>query len=618
MRVSDFIARRLKFLGCEKVFMVTGGASMHLNDSFGSIFRDNVYFLHHEQSCSISAESYSRLKLKPAIVNVTAGPGSINAINGVFGAFVDSIPMIIVSGQAKRETLVKNSGRPNLRQLGDQEVDIVSMTEKICKKSILLEDPYSVADLIDELFLLANTGRKGPVWIDVPIDVQATPLGNEFLDLVNVPLRNKTNLNETFSKKEEKKISDKDIETIAEKLLSSSRPVLYVGNGVRLSDSYGEFLDFIDDWPIATVTGWNNNDLLWDDHYCYSGRPGSVGNRAGNFAVQLSDCVIIIGCRLNIRQVSFNWNSFAKNAWKCHIDIDLDELEKPTLNTDLKVNGDIKNFFKRLSLTLKNKIKITNYSITKDNWLKWIAFNKDLLEEFPATLPCTKIKNELINPYFLIDCLFKELPENRKIVCADGTACVVTFQAAIIKKGQRLFHNSGCASMGYEIPAAIGAFYAEEEEIICIAGDGSIMMNLQELAIIGYKKLPIKIFLLNNQGYHSIRQTQHNYFPDNPVGCGIESGLPFPDFENLAKGFALGYKRSDNENSLKNDILETLKIEGPIIHEIILNLEQAFEPKLSSKKLDDGSMSTSELEDMAPFISDERMTEVKNKAFKIN
>ena len=210
-----------------------------------------------------------------------------------------------------------------------------------------MEDPYSVSDVIDNLFILANTGRKGPVWIDVPIDVQATPLGNEFLDLVNVPLRNKTNLNETFSnKEEEKKISDKDIETIAEKLLSSSRPVLYVGNGVRLSDSYGEFLDFIDDWPIATVTGWNNNDLLWDDHYCYSGRPGSVGNRAGNFAVQLSDCVIIIGCRLNIRQVSFNWNSFAKNAWRCHIDIDLDELEKPTLNTDLKVNGILKTFSK--------------------------------------------------------------------------------------------------------------------------------------------------------------------------------------------------------------------------------------------------------------------------------
>lgn len=611
MRVSDFIARRLKFLGCNEVYMVTGGAAMHLNDSFGLVFKDNVHCLHNEQSCAIAAESSARINNFPSIVNVTAGPGSINAINGVFGAYVDSLPMIVISGQSKRETLVKNSGLERLRQLGDQEVDIVHMVSKVTKESILLEVPELVADVIDKAFLKSTSGRQGPVWIDIPIDVQAFPLPVEFEQKIQLPLKNHKSelLNECSS------ISDEDINQIALNLFKSKRPVLYVGNGIRLSKSYKSFLNFLQKWPIATVTGWNNNDLLWDDHECYCGRPGSVGNRAGNFAVQLADCVIIIGCRLNIRQVSYNWKSFAKNAWTCHIDIDKNELDKPTLKTNLKVHGDINGLFERLDRKLNSNFKKEIYFIEK--WHKWISFNKNLLKEFPATLPCKIIKNNLINPYFFINELFQKLEEKQTIVCADGTACVVTFQTAIIKREQRLFHNSGCASMGYEIPASIGAYYATKKNIICIAGDGSIMMNLQELAVIGSNKLPIKIFLLNNDGYHSIRQTQSNYFPSNPVGCGIESGLPFPKFKELAKGFSINYKFSSNENFLKKDIDEVLKDNKPIIHEIKLNLEQGFEPKLSSKKIDDGSMITSELEDMAPFIPQKRMEEIKNKAINL-
>ena len=610
MRVSDFIAKRLKYLGCEDVYMVTGGAAMHLNDSFGEQFKDKVHCLHHEQSCSIAADSFARIKNKPAIVNITAGPGSINAINGVFGAYVDSLPMIIISGQSKRETLVKNSGRLTLRQLGDQEVDIIHMVNKVTKDSILLEDPDFVSEIIDNAYIRATTGRPGPVWLDVPIDVQAYPLPDHYQDLIERPIstpKDDPNLS----------ITEIDLEKIALKLISSHKPILYVGNGIRISNSYKDFLNFLEKWGIPTVTGWNSNDLLWDDHFCYCGRPGSVGNRAGNFAVQLSDCLITIGCRLNIRQVSFNWKSFAKNAWTCHIDIDEDELEKPTLNTDLKVRADIKGFFEKLDKKLSFTIKEKNSGDYKENWKKWLTFNKSLLKEFPATLPCKKINNHLINPYFFIDSLFQKLKEKDIIVCADGTACVVTFQAALIKRAQRLYHNSGCASMGYEIPAAIGAYHASKQEVICIAGDGSIMMNLQELAIIGSQKLPIKIFLLNNEGYHSIRQTQQNYFPNNLVGCGIESGLPFPNFRDLAKGFSLNYEFSNSENSLQQDIQKTLKSKDPTIHEIKLNLSQTFEPKLSSKKLEDGTMITSELEDMAPFIPTKRMEEIIKLANKI-
>lgn len=611
MRVSDFIAKRLKFLGCKDVYMVTGGASMHLNDSFGREFKEKVHCLHHEQSCAISAESYSRIKSYPAIVNVTAGPGSINAINGVFGAYVDSIPMIIISGQAKRETLVRNSGRPNLRQLGDQEVDIVHMVSKITKEALLLEDPNKVAEVIDCAFEKANSGRKGPVWIDVPIDVQAYPLSSEFENLLN------RSLDTSLSEKISIPISTETIEKIATKILNARRPILYVGNGIRLSGTYDQFIDFLESWSIPTVTGWNSNDLLWDSHPCYCGRPGSVGNRAGNFAVQLSDCVIIIGCRLNIRQVSFNWESFAKNAWKCHIDIDLDELEKPTLFTDLKVHSDIKYLFEPLKNKLFALSRNKNKKFENKKWESWRLFNKSLLKEFPGNLPILNKKNVLVNPYSFVFTLFENLKKNDVIVCADGTACVVTFQAAIIKEGQRIYHNSGCASMGYELPAALGAFHATNKEIICIAGDGSIMMNLQELSIIGFQKLPIKIFLLNNEGYHSIRQTQKNYFPNNLVGCGVESGLPFPNFKDLAKGFSLEYKFTDKEKFLQKDIIESLNNQGPVLHEIKLNLDQSFEPKLSSKKLDDGTMVTSELEDMAPFLSKEKMNQIINEAKKI-
>jgi acetolactate synthase-1/2/3 large subunit len=300
MRVADFIARRLSFLGVSDVYMVTGGAAMHLNDAFAMIFRDRVHCLHHEQSCAMAAESYARITNRPAVVNVTAGPGAINAINGVFGAYVDSIPMIVVSGQAKRETLAINSGVPSLRQLGDQEVDIVRMVSGVCKRAVVVQNVISILDEIDQAFIEATSGRPGPAWLDIPIDIQASLLPDEYRQLVTRPLPS----TEHYSVSSDPIATEDEILAIARRLLQSRRPVLYVGSGIRLSNSYEDFLDFLQQWPIATVTGWNSNDLLWDDHPCYCGRPGTVGNRAGNFAVQYSDCVITLGCRLNIRQVS--------------------------------------------------------------------------------------------------------------------------------------------------------------------------------------------------------------------------------------------------------------------------------------------------------------------------
>ena len=614
MRVADFIAHRLHHLGLRDVYMVTGGAAMHLNDAFALVFPQSVHLLHHEQSCAMAAESYARLTNRPAIVNVTAGPGSINAVNGVFGAYVDSIPMIIISGQAKRETLKVNSGIGGLRQLGDQEVDIVRMVSDVCKHSVLIQDPYSIADEIDYAFRKATSGRPGPVWLDIPIDVQATILPGEFDQLLLRPLADI----EGCLIDADPTATDEDILIIAKHILESHRPVLYVGNGIRLSESYQEFLDFLEDWPLATVTGWNSNDLLWDKHPCYCGRPGSVGNRAGNFAVQYSDCVLTVGSRLNIRQVSFNWKSFAKDAWKCQVDIDLAELDKPILNTDLKVHATIKGFFPRLASVLSALyIQSKELTVFPSPHQKWISWLKDQLKNFSVVDAALPDQNKGINPYRFVHHLTSSLKKGATIVCADGTACVAGFQAAIIKPGQRLFHNSGCASMGYELPASIGAFHATNEVIICIAGDGSIMMNLQELAVIGGKGFPIGIYLLNNKGYHSIRQTQNSYFPGNLIGCGVETGLPFPDFERLCEGFGLSYFCSGSESELLQDMACSFEINGPYLHEIILDLDQGFSPKLTSKKLDDGSMFTSELEDMAPFLGELEMNRIKTEALAI-
>lgn len=616
MRVADFIAERLRHLGCRDVYMVTGGAAMHLNDAFGRSFAGRVHTLHHEQSCAIAAESYSRMVGVPAVVNVTAGPGGINAINGVFGAYVDSISMLVISGQAKRETMMTSYEIPGLRQLGDQEVDIVRMVMGVCKYAITLTNPLMVAEEVDRCFLIATTGRPGPVWLDVPIDIQAFPLPASYKGIIGGSGWNV----DDGALVDEPVASDEEIALLAWELATRKRPILYVGSGVRVSGSYADFLAFLEDWPIPTVTGWNSNDLLWDAHPCYCGRPGTVGNRAGNFAVQFSECVATIGCRLNLRLVSFNWKSFAKNAWTCHLDIDRAELDKPTLHTDLKIHATIKGFFPRLAAELKSLVdtgKVSRINLL-DRWRQWANFNRKLLNEYSAVHDALPAKPEGVNPYRLIKRLSDRLPPGAISVCADGTACVVGFQASVIKPEQRLFHNSGCASMGYDLPAAIGAFHATGKKIVCIAGDGSIMMNLQELAYIGGLSIPIKIVLLNNQGYHSIRQTQNNYFPDNPVGCGIESGLPFPEFSHLSAGFGIQYLYLQQEGKMEESLDQFLTCKGPVLLEVVLDLDQEFAPKLASKKLEDGTMVTAELEDMTPLLGKEVIQQIKEQALAID
>lgn len=593
IRVADYIANKIAE-HTDHIFLVTGGGAMHLNDAFGRQKKLKYVCCHNEQACSIAAEAYTRISGKIGAVNVTTGPGGINALNGVFGAWVDSIPMIIISGQVKRETCLshyKLNGK--LRQLGDQEVDIVAMTSSITKFSVLVEDPLKIKFYLEKALSIAIEGRPGPVWLDIPVDVQSSLIDVESLI--------------SYSKEENPILDQKNslsdlIEESLLKLVNSERPVIYAGSAIWHSKSHKEFIEFINKINIPVVTAWNSNDLLWDDHELYAGRPGSVGNRGGNFTVQNADCLIVLGSRLNIRLISYNWENFAKKAFKIGVDIDNAELNKPTSNFDTKLNIDIRDFFKIANDILDEK-KIKFHK--KD----WIIKTKDWLRMYPVCLPEYWETKELVNPYCFIDSLFDNLKSNDIVVCADGTACVTAFQGAKIKNGQRLFHNSGCASMGYDLPAAIGAYYGRLdnsiERIICIAGDGSIMMNLQELETISGNRLNIKIFLLNNNGYHSIRQTQQSFFNDNIVGCGLESGLTFPNFEKIARAFNFKYESIRNHTELDKSIKSTINENGPTFCEIFIDMNQQFSPKLSSRKLEDGTMVTATLEDMSPFLDRE-------------
>ena len=571
---------------------------MHLNDAIGRQSQLTVIPVHHEQTAAMAAESYARYCGHPALVNVTTGPGGVNALNGVFGAWTDSVPMIVLSGQVKRETMMRSYAIP-LRQLGDQEVDIVRMASGVTKYSTVLDDPKDARYVIERAFRIATSGRPGPVWIDVPIDVQAALIEPDKLNsypevagdgppiLVGSALK------------------DVAVE-VMDLLNQAERPVIMAGGGVRAARAYGAFRTLIERLGVPTTTCWNAHDLLENDHPLFSGRPGTIGDRGGNFAVQNADLVLVLGSRLNIRQISYNWKSFARKAKIVMIDADPAELKKPTLHIDLPVCANLADFMPALEAAAGA------YETPKAH-TEYLAWCRERQQRYSVVLPKYRGETGLINPYVFVESLFNELEPDDTIVTADGTACVVTFQAAALKPGQRLYTNSGSASMGYDLPAAIGAFYAGAADargrLICLAGDGSAMMNLQELATIAGRNLPIKIFLLNNDGYHSIRQTQQNYFPDSVVGCGPDSALFFPDFQQVSRAFGIPAISVSVHADLSRQIRATLDGDGPQLCEVLLDKRQQFSPKLSSRKLDDGTMVSAPLEDLFPFLSREELAQ---------
>lgn len=584
MKVSDYIALRLKNIHkISDVFMVSGGGAMHLNDSFGRYL--NYICNHNEQASGLCGEGYGRVNQKPCVVNVTTGPGGLNALNGVFGSWTDSVPVIFISGQVKFSTTIASCPELALRQLGDQEVDIISVVKPLTKYAEMITDPQKVKYCLDKAVYLATHGRFGPVWLDIPHNVQSAMIDeNDLIDFIP-PAENKPEL--------------KIAEVIA-KLQQAQRPLLVAGHGIRLSGQIENFQKLLEKLNIPAVTTFNGFDILEDDNPNYVGRIGTIGQRAGNFVLQNADCVLFLGTRNNIRQASYNWENFAKNAYKIAVDIDNAELQKPTVRPDLTVNADLADFIPAL---LEKTPEL--------NTLKWLEYGQNLRRKYDFThTPEYQHKDGKINAYAAIKSICDANEENDLCVMANATATICTFQLAGIKKGQRFFSNSGDASMGYDLPAAIGACVAaDRRKTICLAGDGSIMMNLQELQTIKHNNLPIKIFIINNDGYISIKQTQNNFFEGRHCGDGRNSGVSLPDFVKIGTAFGIKSLRVDKPENLDKAIAETLEGNEPVICEVMVNPDYVFTPKLSARVLPDGSMESPSLEDMFPFLPREEFAE---------
>ena len=586
MKLSKYVAGFLVSHGVTDMFMLTGGGAMHLDDAFGHEQGLHCVFDHHEQACAIAAEGYARLTGRVAAVCVTSGPGGTNALTGVLGGWLDSVPMFVISGQVKRETTLWSTDVP-LRQLGDQEFPIIECAKTMSKYAVMVCDPESIRYHLEKAWYLCNHGRKGPVWLDIPLDVQAARIETD--DLAGFDSAECAEIEQPHY---DTKLTDEILDLLAH----AKRPVILAGAGIRYADATDGFRELIEKLQIPVVTAWNAHDLLPDAHPLFCGRPGTVGTRGGNFVVQNADVILVLGCRLNIRQISYNFHAWASRAYKIVVDIDEAELSKPTLEIDLPVHADVADVIDSLNRGFSS---MTSH----DEWLSWARATD---AAYPAVLPSYREIDEPINPYVFIEELSEMLAPGDDVICGNGSACVVTFQAFHIKERQRLFTNSGCAAMGYGFPAAIGCAVASPgKRVICIDGDGSFQLNLQELQTVVYNHLDVKIFILNNDGYHSIRQTQTNNFEPPLVGVSDGNGLSFPSLEKLAYAYGLPYVRISALHDVSERIAEALSVPGAVICEVVVDSAQPFAPKLSSKVLPDGKIVSPEIDDMFPFLSRE-------------
>ncbi len=588
MKLSDYIFSQLRKWGARQVFLVTGGGAMHLNDSVGTSGL-NYICTHHEQAAAMAAEGYARITGGPAILNVTTGPGGINALNGVFGAWTDSIPMLVISGQVKRETCMATYGLTDLRQLGDQEVDIVRMVKGITKYAHFVSAPDSIAYHLERAWYLARNGRPGPCWLDIPVDVQSAEIDPNAL--------------KHYDAAEDELLFDRakvttQVADVLARIAAARRPVIFAGSGVRLSGALGEFERVIRALRIPVVTAWTH-DMIASDDELFCGRPGTIGERAGNFTVQNADVLLVLGSRLNIRQVSYNWNSFARNAVRIQVDVDAAELRKPLFQPEVPIHCDLKVFLGEMTRQLEGTAPVTSHE-------DWLERARQWKTKYPVVKPAQRVSGPPLNPYDFIDKLFEMLSDDDAVVCGNATACIVPYQVAKLKKGQRLISNSGAASMGYDLPAAIGVAAARNARTICIAGEGSLQMNMQELqTLVGYN-LPVKIFVLNNGGYLSIRQTQMGFFKGRKIGESPETGVTFPEMQRVGEAYGIPSFTISNIDDLAT-VRRELETKGPTIFDVYLDPSQEFEPRLRSRILADGKILTPNLEDMYPFLSAEEL-----------
>ena len=596
IRLADYVAEFLVSHGVTDVFSVVGGGAMHLNDALGHHPALHVTYNHHEQACAMAAEAYARLENRIAAVCVTTGPGGTNALTGVLGGWLDSIPMMIISGQVRYDTTARyalQAAGARVRAMGDQEYDIVRSVTPMTKYAAMVENPADIRLILEKAWHLANTGRPGPVWVDIPVNYQGMQIETDGLapydaaedDALLPP-----------------PVDSAVIQEVLRKIRQAKRPVFHAGYGIRLSGGYAAFRTAMEKLNIPVVTYWNAVDLIEDDHPLYCGRAGNMGDRPGNWAIQNADLILAVGTRISIRQVGYNWKTWAREAEVIMVDIDENELKKPTLHVEMPVWADAEDFLSKLCEAAEEKV------FGGEEWLETCRRWK---RDYPAVLPRQWEENgETANVYAFIRYLSSRLSENSLTAVSNGACCVVGNQAYCIQKGSRMANNSAVASMGYGLPAAIGTCIGGgRRETVCLEGDGSIMMNLQELQTIITNRLPIKLFLINNQGYHSIRITQSNLFSHHTkVGIGPESGdLSFPDFAKIAQAFGFPYLCAHSNTEMMQAVDQALAAEGPIFTEIFTDTRQVWEPKSSTKRLPDGTLVSPPLEDLAPFLPREEL-----------
>lgn len=585
IRLSDYVIDFIAKQNVKHVFMVAGGGGMFLIDSLGRSPNMKYVINHHEQAAAMSAEGYQRVTGNLGVALVTTGPAATNAITGLLCSWNDSIPVLILSGQANSNFLI---GATGLRQRGTHEVDIVKLVESVTKYAITVTDPKTIKYHLEKAIFLAHHGRPGPVWLDIPINIQSA-------------LIEPNELTAFYAEQEglvTEIIFDEDkITQIAELLKKSQRPIIIAGQGIRLGQAQVEFINFIEKYKIPVVTTKNGFDLFDDNYDLLAGRVGTNGQRAGNFAVQNSDLVLTLGARLPFTTVGYQTELFARGAKKIIIDIDPAQLQYSSIEADIKLLADGKKFLIALDSTLAG---------SKLNTEEWITKCHHWRQKYPTVLPEYGNQTDYVNPYYFFKKLSNVLDENDIVVTDQGAAFYAPTVSFELKKGQRVFTNGGFSPMGYGLPAAIGACFGNDEKrVICVHGDGGLELNIQELQTLVHYKLPIKLFVFNNQGYLSIKHTQNAYFDGFYVGCDASSGLSVPDYKKIATAYGLPSVQIKNHENLEEEINQAINIEGPVIIEIMMDPQQLFMPRVSSERKPDGRMVSKPLEDMWPFLDRE-------------
>lgn len=587
MNVSEYIFDFLNKKGVDTVFMVTGGQAMFLNDAVGKHGKYDIVCNHHEQCCTMSADAYGRIMHKPAVALVTAGPGSVNAMNGVVGGYTDSSPMIVISGQAAL-SFVKYQDKTQIRQFGIQGINIRPLVEKVTKYFITVDDPHKIRYYLQKAYYEATSGRPGPVWIDVPLDIQKQKVPDSNLDEF-IP---ETGNNDYKVQR--------SVMKAFEMLSEAKRPLIIAGQGVSLADAEETFCELIEKVKIPVITSRLGIGIIESDNTLYVGRPGNYGERSANFAIQNADLIISIGSRLASATVGYDAALFGKYAKKFVVDIDEKELDKPGVQIDYKANVDCGDFLNGMLVESKKR-KLPSY-------MDWQSGCQNWKKKYPVVLD--SYKNEVpINSYYFTDRLSSLASQNDSILVDTGSCFHVACQTWKVKKGQSFLTTGGLSSMGYW-PAGIGACLANgRNNTIVITGDGSLQMNLQELATIKHYKLPIKVFIFNNNGYLLIRHTQRNFMDNRLIGEGPDSGVWCPNSLKIAEAYGIKGVRIDNVNEMDAKIKEVLDHNGPVVCDVMTQEWQMLIPRVSSEKLADGTLVSRDYEDMYPYLTKEELNE---------